>query len=62
MNTKRDYETDDQAPLPQGRTAADGRKPRHGRGDRKRERSFSSYSGLQEKKPQVGGAFQELSC
>ena len=41
MNTERDYERDYQATLPQGRTAADGCKPRHGRGDRKRERSFS---------------------
>ena len=30
--------------VPQGRKAADGRKPRHGRGDRKRERSFSGLS------------------
>ena len=41
VNTERDYERDYQATLPQGRTAADGCKPRHGRGDRKRERSFS---------------------
>ena len=41
VNTERDYERDYQATLPQGRTAADGRKPRHGRGDRKRERRFS---------------------
>ena len=33
-----------QATLPQGRKAADGFKPRHGRGDRKRERSFSGLS------------------
>ena len=45
VNTERDYERDYQATLPQGRTAADGCKPRHGRDDRKRERSFS---GLQE--------------
>ena len=41
VNTERDYERDFQATLPQGRTAADGCKPRHGRDDRKRERSFS---------------------
>ena len=41
VNTERDYERDYQATLPQGRTAADGCKPRHGREDRKRERSFS---------------------
>ena len=41
VNTERDYERDYQATLPQGRTAADGCKPRHGRDDRKRERSFS---------------------
>ena len=43
VNTERDYDGDYdyQAALPQGRTAADGRKPRHGRDDRKRERSFS---------------------
>ena len=41
VNTKGDYERDYQAALPQGRTAADGCKPRHGRDDRKRERSFS---------------------
>ena len=41
VNTERDYERDYQATLPQGRTAADGRKPRHGRDDRKRERSVS---------------------
>ena len=39
VNTERDYERDYQATLPQGRTAADGCKPRHGREDRKRERS-----------------------
>ena len=44
MNTERDYERDYQATLPQGRTAADGCKPRHGRDDRKRERSFSGLS------------------
>ena len=44
-NTERDYERDYQATLPQGRTAADGCKPRHGRDDRKRERSFSGLSG-----------------
>ena len=49
VNTERDYERDYQATLPQGRTAADGCKPRHGRGDRKRERSFS---GLSDTKPQ----------
>ena len=32
------------ATLPHGRTAADGFKPRHGRGDRKRERRFSGLS------------------
>ena len=52
VNTERDYERDYQATLPQGRTAADGCKPRHGRGDRKRERSFS---GLREIKPDSGG-------
>ena len=41
VNTERDHERDYQATLPQGRTAADGFKPRHGRDDRKRERSFS---------------------
>ena len=46
MNTERDYERDYQATLPQGRTAADGCKPRHGRDDRKRERSFSGLSPL----------------
>ena len=46
LNTERDYERDYQATLPQGRTAADGCKPRHGRDDRKRERSFS---GLRER-------------
>ena len=36
-------ERDYQATLPQGRrTAAEGCKPRHGRDDRKRERSFIS--------------------
>ena len=44
VNTERDYERDYQATLPQGRTAADGCKPRHGREDRKRERSFSGLS------------------
>ena len=44
VNTERDYERDYQATLPQGRTAADGCKPRHGRVDRKRERSFSGLS------------------
>ena len=44
VNTERDYERDYQAALPQSRTAADGCKPRHGRGDRKRERSFSGLS------------------
>ena len=43
---ERDYERDYQATLPQGRTAADGCKPRHGRDDRKRERSFSGLSRL----------------
>ena len=42
---RRDYERDYQASLPQGRTAADGSKPRHGRDDRKQERSFSGLSG-----------------
>ena len=46
VNTERDYERDYQATLPQGRTAADGCKPRHGRDDRKRERSFSGLSPL----------------
>ena len=41
VNTERDYERDYQATLPQGRTAAGGCKPRHGRDDRKRERGFS---------------------
>ena len=41
VNTERDHERDHQATLPQGRTAADGCKPRHSRDDRKRERSFS---------------------
>ena len=36
-NTESDYERDYQATLPQGRKAADGCKPRHGRDDRKRE-------------------------
>ena len=45
VNTERDYERDYQATLPQGRTAADGCKSRHGRDDRKRERSFSGLSG-----------------
>ena len=44
VNTERDYERDYQATLPQGRTAADGCKPRHGRDDRKRERSFSGLN------------------
>ena len=44
VNTERDYERDYRATLPQGRTAADGCKPRHGRDDRKRERSFSGLS------------------
>ena len=44
VNTERDHERDYQATLPQGRTAADGCKPRHGRDDRKRERSFSGLS------------------
>ena len=44
VNTEGDYERDYQATLPQGRTAADGCKPRHGRDDRKRERSFSGLS------------------
>ena len=44
VNTERDYERDYQATLPQGRTAADGCKPRHGRDDRKRERSSSWLS------------------
>ena len=35
VNTERDYERDYQATLPQGRTAANGCKPRHGRDDRK---------------------------
>ena len=43
-NTEIDHERDYQATLPQGRTAADGCKPRHGRDDRKRERSFSGLS------------------
>ncbi len=46
VNTERDYERDYQATLPQGRTAADGCKPRHGRDDRKRERSFSGLRRL----------------
>ena len=44
VNTERDYERDYQAALPQGRTAADRCKPRHGRDDRKRERSFCGLS------------------
>ena len=52
VNTERDYERDYQATLPQGRTAADGCKPRHGRDDRKRERSFS---GLSPNRRQKGG-------
>ena len=51
VNTERDYERDYQATLPQGRTAADGCKPRHGRDDRKRERSFS---GLRRELPAPG--------
>ena len=55
MNTERDYERDHerdyQATLPQGRTAAGGCKPRHGRDDRKRERSFS---GLRERERERG--------
>ena len=47
VNTERDYERDYQATLPQGRTAADGCKPRHGRDDRKRERSFSGLRMLE---------------
>ena len=45
-NTEGGYEKDYQATLPQGRKAADGFKPRHGRGDsdRKRERSFSGLA------------------
>ena len=45
VNTEGDYERDYQAALPQGRTAADGLKPRHGRDDRKRERSFNGLRG-----------------
>ena len=45
VNTERDYERDYQATLPQGRTAADGCKPRHGRDDMKWERSFSGLRG-----------------
>ena len=52
VNTERDYERDYQATLPQGRTAADGCKPRHGRGDRKRERSFSGLSSIIKNKAQ----------
>ena len=44
VNTERDYERDYQATLPQRHTAADGCKPRHGRDDRKRERSSSGLS------------------
>ena len=43
-NTEEDYERHYQATLPHGRTAAGGCKPRHGRDDRKRERSFSGLS------------------
>ena len=53
VNTERYYERDYQAALPQGRTAADGFKPRHdGRGDwnRKRERSFSGLCGKRRSK------------
>ena len=53
VNTERDYERDYQATLPQGRTAADGCKPRHGREDRKRERSFS---GLRHSSVEQAGA------
>ena len=46
VNIERDYERDYQATLPQGRKAADGCKPRHGRGlvtigSGSQERSFS---------------------
>ncbi len=41
FKTERDHERNYQAILPQGRKAAGGCKPRHGRGDSKRERSFS---------------------
>ena len=44
VNTERDYERDYQATRPQGRKAADGCKPRHGRGDRKRGRKLSGLS------------------
>ena len=46
VNTERDYEGDyQQATRPQqGRTAAGGCKPRHGRDDKKRERGFSGLN------------------
>ena len=56
VNTERDYERDYQATLPQGRTAADGCKPRHGRDDRKRERSFSGLRRASQKVRLVGFA------
>ena len=58
VNTERDYERDYQATLPQGRTAADGCKPRHGRDDRKRERSFS---GLSHVGAGVGGPWSQIT-
>ena len=46
VNTERDYERDYQATLPQGRTAADGCKPRHGRDDRLSARSGGARKAL----------------
>ena len=46
VNTERDYERDYQATLPQGRTAADGCKPRHGRDDRLSARSGGGRKAL----------------
>ena len=44
VNTdERDYERDYQEALPQGRTAADGHKPRHGRGDRHRGSGSAAF-------------------
>ena len=44
VKIERDYERDYQATSDQGRKAAGGCKPCHGRGARKRERSFSGLS------------------
>ena len=61
VNTERDYERDYQATLPQGRTAADGCKPRHGRDDRKRERSFSGLRGTPSLREVRAEGWSELS-